>query len=118
LTFQKYATDKSAGLLRESLFNMEKLAQSAINDSQIFLDIGDLIAEQLEKNQLDLDHQTFSIKTIETILIFLNPILVVCLIVGFRENLLEISYHHSCIVASPTARSKHGDNFAQSLCPK
>jgi hypothetical protein len=40
LTFQKYSIDKSAGLLRESLFNMEELAQSAINDSQIFLDIG------------------------------------------------------------------------------
>jgi hypothetical protein len=85
LTFQKFATDKSAGLLRESLFKMEELAQSAINDSQIFLGIADQIAEQLAKNQLDLDHQTFSIKTIETILIFLNPVLVVCLIVGFAR---------------------------------
>jgi hypothetical protein len=85
LTFQKYETDNSAGLLRESLFSMQEFAQSAINDSQIFLDLGDLIAEQLEKNKLDLDHQTFSIKTIETILIFLNPILVVCLIVGFAK---------------------------------
>jgi hypothetical protein len=85
LTFQKYSTDKSAGLLRESLFNMEELAQSAINDSQIFLSIGDQIAEQLAQNQLDLDHQTFSIKTIETILIFLNPVLVVGLMVGFAK---------------------------------
>jgi hypothetical protein len=85
LTFQKYSTDKSAGLLRESLFNMQELAQSAINDSQIFLSIGDQIAEQLAQNQIDLDHQTFSIKTIETILIFLNPVLVIGLVVGFER---------------------------------
>jgi nitrate reductase NapE component len=84
-TFQQYSTDKSAGLLRESLFNMKALAQSAINDSQIFLSIGDQIAEQIAQNQLDLDHQTFSIKTIETILIFLNPVLVVGLVVGFAR---------------------------------
>jgi hypothetical protein len=85
LTFQQYSTDKSAGLLRESLFNMQELAQSAINDSQIFLSIGDQIADQLAQNQLDLGHQTFSIKTIETILIFLNPVLVIGLVVGFAR---------------------------------
>jgi accessory gene regulator protein AgrB len=63
---------------------MKELAQSAINDSQIFLSIGDQIAEQIAQN-LDLDHQTFSIKTIETILIFLNPVLVVVLVVGFAR---------------------------------
>jgi nitrate reductase NapE component len=64
---------------------MQALAQSAINDSQIFLSIGDQIAEQIAQNQLDLGHQTFSIKTIETILIFLNPVLVVGLVVGFAR---------------------------------
>jgi hypothetical protein len=85
LTFQQYSTDKSAGLLRESLFNMKALAQSAINDSQIFLSIGDQIADQLRHNQLDLGHQIFSIKTIETILIFLNPVLVIGLVVGLAR---------------------------------
>jgi hypothetical protein len=85
LTFQQYSTDKSAGLLRESLFNMQELAQSALNDSQIFLTIGDQIADQLAQNQLDIDHQTFSIKSIETILIFLNPVLVIGLVVGFAR---------------------------------
>jgi hypothetical protein len=85
LTFQQYSTDKSAGLLRESLFNMQELAQSALNDSQIFLSIGDQIADQLAQNQLDIDHQTFSIKSIETILIFLNPVLVIGLVVGFAR---------------------------------
>lgn len=85
LTFQKYETERYAGIPRKSLFNMQQLAQSAINNSQIFLDLGDLIAEHLEQNKLDLDHQTFSSKTIEIILIFLNPILVVCLIVGFAK---------------------------------
>jgi nitrate reductase NapE component len=85
ISFQQYSTDKSAGLLRESLFNMQELAQSVINDSQIFLSIGDQIADQLAQNQLDLSHDTFSVKTIETILIFLNPILVLGLVVGFAR---------------------------------
>jgi nitrate reductase NapE component len=64
---------------------MQALAQYAINDSQIFLSTGDQIAVQIAQNQLHLGHQTFSIKTIETILIFLNPVLVVGLVVGFAR---------------------------------
>jgi hypothetical protein len=36
ISFQQSSIDKSAGLLRESLFDMKQLAQSALNDSQIF----------------------------------------------------------------------------------
>jgi hypothetical protein len=85
ISFQQHSTDKSAGLLQQSLFNMQELAKAAINDSQIFLSIGDQIADQLAQNQLDLGHETFSIQTIETILIFLNPVLVIGLIVGFAR---------------------------------
>jgi ribosomal protein L9 len=63
ISFQQYSADKSAGLLQQSLFNMQELAKAAINDSQIFLSIGDQIADQLAQNQLDLGHQTFSIQT-------------------------------------------------------
>jgi hypothetical protein len=85
ISFQQHSTDKSAGLLQESLFNMQELAKSAINDSQIFLTIGDQIADQLAQNQLDLGHDTFSVQTLETILIFLNPILVIALVIGFAR---------------------------------
>jgi hypothetical protein len=85
ITFQQASADKSAGLLRESLFDMKQLAQSALNDSQIFLSIGDQIADQMAHNKLDLSHEAFSVQTIQTILIFLNPVLVVGLIVGFAR---------------------------------
>jgi hypothetical protein len=49
ISFQQHSADKSAGLLQQSLFNMQELAQAAINDSQIFLSIGDRIADQLAK---------------------------------------------------------------------
>jgi hypothetical protein len=85
ISFQQSSIDKSAGLLRESLFDMQQLAQSALNDSQIFLSIGDQIADQIAQNKLDLSHEAFSVKTIESILIFLNPVLVIGLIVGFAR---------------------------------
>jgi hypothetical protein len=72
ISFQQASADKSAGLLRESLFDMKQLAQSALNDSQIFLSIGDQIADQIAQNKLDLSHEAFSVQTIETILIFLT----------------------------------------------
>jgi hypothetical protein len=85
LTFQQASADKSAGLLRESLFDMKQVAQSTLNDSQILLSIGDQIADQMAQNKLDLSHEAFSVQTIQTILIFLNPVLVVGLIVGFAR---------------------------------
>jgi hypothetical protein len=56
ISFQQHSTDKSAGLLQQSLFNMQELAKAAINDSQIFLSIRDQIADKLAQNQLDLGH--------------------------------------------------------------
>jgi nitrate reductase NapE component len=95
---------------------MQALAQSAINDSQIFLSIGDQIAEQIAQNQLDLGHQTFSIKTIETILIFLNPVLVVGLVVGFAR----IYWQFRTITAALLLIRPRGANAAvtsrKSLC--
>jgi hypothetical protein len=109
LSFYRHSIDKSAGLLRESLFNMQELAQATINDSQIFLTIGDQIADQLAKNQLDLGHDTFSIQTLETILILLNPILVIALVIGFAR----IYWQFRTITAALLLIRPRGANAAQ-----
>jgi hypothetical protein len=82
LTFQERELTESAGLLSTSLFDMTKLAQASLNDSQVFLDVGSIIADSLQKTKLNVDMK-FSLKTIETIFTFLNPIISGLALFGF-----------------------------------
>jgi hypothetical protein len=82
LTFQERELTESAGLLSTSLFDMTKLAQASLNDSQVFLDVGSIIADSLQKTKLNVD-MTFSLRTIETIFTFLNPIISGLALFGF-----------------------------------
>jgi hypothetical protein len=80
LTFEQDEITQSIGLLSTSLFNMSKLAQASLNDSAIFLDLGAIIEAKFQK--LDLDFNRFSIKTIEMILTFVNPVIIVLTVIG------------------------------------
>jgi hypothetical protein len=81
LTFEQDEVTQSIGLLTTSLFNMSKLAQASLNDSAIFLDLGAVIEAKFQK--LDLDFNKFSIQTVEMILTFVNPVIIVLTVIGF-----------------------------------
>jgi hypothetical protein len=81
LTFEQYELTQSIGLLSPSLFNMSKLAQASLNDSKIFLDLGAAIEANFQK--IDLDLNKFSMKTVEMILTFVNPVIVILTFIGF-----------------------------------
>jgi hypothetical protein len=81
LTFEQYELTQSIGLLSPSLFNMSRLAQASLNDSKIFLDLGAAIEANFQK--IDLDLNKFSMKTVEMILTFVNPVIVILTFIGF-----------------------------------
>jgi hypothetical protein len=81
LTFEQYELTQSLGLLSTSLFNMSRLAQASLNDSKIFLDLGAVIEANFQK--IDLDLNKFSMKTVEMILTFVNPVIVILTFIGF-----------------------------------
>jgi hypothetical protein len=80
ITFEQDQIMQSLGLISSSIFNMTKVAQGALNDSAIFLDIGASLEAKFQK--LDLDFNRFSIKTIQTILTLANPIVIVLTVIG------------------------------------
>jgi hypothetical protein len=82
LTFEQDEVTQSIGLLSTSLFNMSKLAQASLNDSAIFLDLGAIIEAKFQK--LDLDFNKFSIKTVEMILTFVNPVIIILTVIGLH----------------------------------
>jgi hypothetical protein len=81
LTFEQYELTQSIGLLSTSLFNMSRLAQASLNDSKIFLYLGAVIEANFQK--IDLDLNKFSMKTVEMILTFVNPVIVILTFIGF-----------------------------------
>jgi hypothetical protein len=91
LTFEQHEATQSIGLLTTSLFNMSKLAQASLNDSAVFLDLGSAIEAKFQK--LDLDLNKFSIKTVEMILTFVNPVIIVLTVIGFIR--LHCVFKHS-----------------------
>jgi hypothetical protein len=60
---------------------MSRLAQASLNDSKIFLDLGAAIEANFQKINLDLNK--FSMKTVEMILTFVNPVIVILTFIGF-----------------------------------
>jgi hypothetical protein len=54
---------------------MSKLAQASLNDSKIFLDLGAAIEANFQK--IDLDLNKLSMRTVEMILTFVNPVVVI-----------------------------------------
>jgi hypothetical protein len=60
---------------------MSKLAQASLNDGKIFLDLGAAIEANFQKINLDLNK--FSMKTVEMILTFVNPVIVILTFIGF-----------------------------------
>jgi hypothetical protein len=80
LTFEQDQITQSLGLISSSIFNMSKVAQASLNDSAIFLDLGAIIEAKFQK--LDLDLNQFSIKTIEMVLTFANPVIIILTVIG------------------------------------
>jgi hypothetical protein len=60
---------------------MSTIAQASLNDSKIFLDLGAALDANFQK--LDLDLNKFSMKTVEMILTFVNPVIVILTFIGF-----------------------------------
>jgi hypothetical protein len=94
LTFQEAEFTESLGLLTKSLFNMSTIARASLNDSQIFLDLGSALDAIFQKLNLDLNK--FSIKTVETILTFVNPVIAILTFLGlirlhFRFQALTVA---------------------------
>jgi hypothetical protein len=80
LTFEEHELRESAGLL--SILDMTTLTQASLNDRKIFLYIGSIIADSFQKTKPDVDMR-FSIKTVEMIFTFLNPIISGLALFGF-----------------------------------
>jgi hypothetical protein len=94
LTFQQAEFTQSLGLLTTSLFDMSRIAQASLYDSQIFLDLGAALDANFQKLNLDLNK--FSIKTVEMILTFVNPVIVILTFIGllrlhFRFQALSVA---------------------------
>jgi hypothetical protein len=73
---------------------MSTIARASLNDSQIFLDLGSALDANFQKLHLDLNK--FSIRTVETILTFVNPVIAILTFIGlirlhFRFQALTVA---------------------------
>jgi hypothetical protein len=94
ITFQDAQFAESFGLLTSSLFNTSSIARASLNDTQIFLDLGSALDANFQKLHLNLNK--FSIRTIESILIFASPVIAILALVGlirlhFRFQALTVA---------------------------
>ena len=74
LTLRDESYERQAGILKQSLLDMEFVLQSTINQSTVFTDLSEKIAYQMEQTKLEFV-KGFSIKDVELIISFLSPIL-------------------------------------------
>jgi hypothetical protein len=120
LTFHERELTESAGLLSISLFDMTKLAQASLNDSQVFLDVGSIIADSLQKTKLNV-HMKFSLRTIETIFTVLNPIISGLALFSFIRMYFKFQAITAArmLIRPPAAQQLHfRRNYGCQICGK
>ena len=91
-----------SGILKSTTLDMDKVVKNTVNSSDIFTDISEILQTQIQQTQLDIMPK-FSIRTIETILIFVNPVISILALVG----LLHIYCKFRTITAALMLTSAH-----------
>jgi hypothetical protein len=94
ISFQEAQLAESLGLLTKSLFNMTAIARESLNDSRIFVDLGSALDANFQKLHLDINK--FSIRTVETILVFASPVLAILAFIG----LIRLHFHFQALTVA------------------